>query len=1180
MADVVLTPAQRAVVENRGGALLVSAAAGSGKTKVLVDRLLSMVLSEEAPSNIDDFLMITYTKAAAAELRGKILAAMQERLAREPENRRLQRQMTRLYLAQISTVHAFCSELLREYAYRLDIPADFRVMEETEAQPLRERAMRQAITDAYAEMDPDFRAFADTLGSGRDDRKLGELAEKLYGAAQTHRDPQAWLERCTGQLAADEDDFGKTPWGAELLAELRRCGSDAAAEMEAAIRLLQNDEKLAEAYLPQFAETLEQLRVLEHCEGWDDACAAAAAVSFGWLKAVRKCGDPDAKETAQEVRKSCQERLTRLRQRFALPSAEALRETAALAPAIIGAVQLAGRFAALYTKEKRRRHLMDFNDLEHETLRLLYGTQGDRPTAAAREIAVRYREILVDEYQDSNEVQDAIFRAISREETNLFMVGDVKQSIYRFRLADPTLFLQKYRDFALYTDAEPGAPRKILLSENFRSREEVLDAANCVFRRAMSARTGEVDYGDAEALRAGLTFPPVPEPPVELHCIASDLQTEEEEAEPKKAEIEAAFAAERIAEVLRGAPCVNEKGTLRTARPSDVAILLRSPSSTAAIYQRALQRWNIPCFSDAGEDILQTTELQVLSSLLEVVENPHQDIPLLAVLASPLFGFTGEELAMLRGGCRKGDFYEALCCGETEKAQAFLRQLAHFRDTAQTDGLSALLDIILTETDAEAVFRAMPGGTARAGNVREFCALVRGHAQNGGDLTGFVRSLKNLREKGIPVQAAAEGDAVTLTSIHKSKGLEYPIVVLADLSKVFNQEDLRGALLTHPTLGIVSDVTDLKKKVRYPSTAKQAVAERMKREMVSEELRVLYVAMTRAKDKLIMTFCAKGLEKKLEKLRKLRACTPPAALAARASCLGDWVLAEALGRTEAGALQAAAGISADAAVQAFPWRIALHSGSEVLQHAVQPFARAERQNEQRAPEAEALERLLDYRYPYLAASRLPSKLTATQLKGRQLDEEIAELAQPAVRERRRVPPAFLEEKTLTPAEAGTALHLAMQFLRYESCGSLAEIEAELARLRAEEYLTQQQAQAVDPEKILRFFDSPLGKRVRSAPKIRREFKFSLLLDAAVFDKAAEGEQILLQGVTDCCLIEPDGVAVLDFKTDRIPHGGEAARAAHYRGQLDGYALALARIFGMPVKEKILYFFATDTAYTV
>jgi len=1177
MAEIKLTAAQQAVVDDRGGTLLVSAAAGSGKTKVLVDRLLSRILSESDPKNIDEFLMITYTKAAASELRGKILAAMQEKLAEMPGNRHLQRQLTRIYLADISTVHAFCANILRENAYRIDIPADFRMMEELETRALRQRVMDQTVLAAYGDMQPEFMAFADTLGSGRDDKNLAEITGSIYEKAQSHRNPERWLDQCAAQFVFPENvDYAQTVWGNILLADLHRFLNDALEEMEAVCRTMEGDSALETAYLPVFRNNLEQLAALRCCESWDGVNRFGMP-DFGKLKAVRKCDDPDLKETAQFIRKHCQEELKKRLRCFKLTSEEAAAETAEIAPAIRGALQLTKAFAVRYSREKRRRHVLDFSDLEHETIRLFYGGSESRPTSVAKEISERYCEILVDEYQDSNEVQDAIFRAISRNEQNLFMVGDVKQSIYRFRLADPGIFLQKYKTYAMHTEAADGEPRKILLSENFRSRKEVLSAVNDVFFRAMSERTGELNYGEEEALRAGLPFPETGDVPVELHCIENDLESEDNGSDPGKNAVEAAFVAQRIAELLQTGRQISDKGGLRPVRPEDIAILLRSPRSAAGDYLEALHACGIPCVSDTGEDILKSTELQVLTSLLEIVENPHQDIPLLAVLASPLWGFSASELAVIRGNNSVSDFYERMLESDSQKAKDFCSELEYFRGVAENDGLMALFDRILQRTDAATVFGAMKGGAVRKSNIEVLRGLVYTHVRNGGDLVSFVRSLKDLRETGIPLQSGEVSGAVTLTSIHKSKGLEYPVVILAGLSKAFNMDDLKKPVLVHPAVGIASNVTDIRLRMRYPSAAKQAVSGLLRQEAVSEELRVLYVGMTRARELLIMTYCSDYMKTKLRKLVQLCGCTTDAQMAALASCEGDWVLAEALQRTEAGELHNLAGKPSNTRVTDDPWMIRLHSGSEVMRQQTVPMEAASADAETELPDRNTLMRMLNYRYPHADASQLPSKITATQLKGRGLDTEVSEHAgKTYVQQSRTRRPAFLQQE-MTAAQAGTVVHLAMQFIRYEACSDEASVAKELDRLVEEEFLTKAQRDAVKPEKILRFFRSELGQRVLKAEQVRREFKFSVLMDAGEMNPAAAGEQILLQGVTDCCLIEADGITVIDFKTDRVLPGREQEKAEYYRGQLDGYAAALTRILEKPVTKKYLYFFETDTA---
>ena len=552
MGEIRLTPAQQAVVDDRGGALLVSAAAGSGKTKVLVDRLLAQVCDPEHPANLDDFLMITYTKAAAAELRGKIAAELSKRLAAEPENRHLQRQTTRIYLAQISTVHAFCASILRDYAHLLDIPADFRVAEEQEAAELRQEVFDALMEQCYAALSEDnaLRPLIDQFGYGRDDRRLAELLLPVYSAVRCRVDPERWMQACEAAYALPpEQKAEQTPWGAYLIESLKKTAAWVERNLKQALRLAQEDAVLGEKYAPKLTENLEAVRALGARTGWDDIYENRV-LSFGTLPPVRSPEYPEKKDAVQNLRKGALQALKDAQACFYAPSERIMADLQNTAAPIGGLLELLRRFDRQYSQEKRRRKLMDFSDLEHEAIRLLRQKGSTLPSAAAREIGAKYREILVDEYQDSNAVQECIFEAVSQNGKNRFMVGDVKQSIYRFRLADPGIFLEKYEAYAERGAQKPGEPRKILLSENFRSRPEILRAVNDVFGLVMSREAAELNYGEQEALRSGLQFPETPQPKVELHCIELDIETAEGEQRAEKCPEEAAFVAARIHRLL------------------------------------------------------------------------------------------------------------------------------------------------------------------------------------------------------------------------------------------------------------------------------------------------------------------------------------------------------------------------------------------------------------------------------------------------------------------------------------------------------------------------------------------------------------------------------------------------------------------------------------------------------
>jgi len=1156
-----LTAQQRMAVENRGGKLLVSAAAGSGKTKVLVDRLMTYIMDPVSPCNIDDFLMITYTKAAAAELRGKIAAKLSEHLAADPDNRHLQRQMQRLYLAKISTVHAFCTDLLRQHANRLDLAPDFRVGDENECSQLRQQAMEELLDEAYANWmeDGEFRAFVDTQGLGRDDRLVPEIVGKVYDAARCHLDPEHWLDHCIQSSDLTETtDAAQTVWGAFLLEDLRRYLRMQLAAMKKCLDMAGQNGTIpkVEALLQ---ETVVALEYLYDAKTWDEV-VARREISYGRMVFPKKMEDLELKERIQAVRSGCKDGLGKKLKVFCDPSESVLADLRQTSTAIRGLVKLARAFGERYAALKQRRRVLDFADLEHRSLDLLLGKSRTAPTALAREEGRRFREVLVDEYQDSNAVQDAIFGSLTAEGQNCFLVGDVKQSIYRFRLADPGIFLEKYATYLPAEDAQPGEGRKILLSRNFRSGGAVLEATNDVFYRCMTEAVGDLRYTQAEALVEGIPHEPLGEPEVELHVLTTADDTYGQEA---------AFVAERIAQLLDGTHFVRGKDGLRPIEAEDIAILLRSPGSVGQHYQDALSARGIRSAFGSGRDLLQTGEIGVLRSILQVLSNPRQDIPLIAVLCSPVIGFSADDLARIRGRKKHGDFYEALLLDDAPKTRAFLEILEHLRACARQMPLARLLEEIFCVTRMDSIYAAMDGGVERVGNLREFYRLALDfEAAARRDLSQFLEQLDLLSEKGLTIQDPPTGGAVQILSIHKSKGLEYPVVFLAGLSRSFNREDLRAQVLCDGELGLGLSAVDRENRVRYPTIAKRAIVARTSGESLSEELRVLYVAMTRARDRLIMTYAEKSPEKTLADIALRLDLGGEELLASEVSCPGQWVLMEAVCRREAGALFSLAGARPNEThLSSHPWRIetavcgaaAEAAGTEAEPH---PLTMPE-------GTAELLRQQLSYSYPHQAATVTPSKQTATQLKGREKDEEVRENAEPAPKQR--VWRRFGDHSARRGMDYGVAMHTLMQYVRFDACASQEVLEGEIARLTAARVIPAELSDRLDRSAILAFFQTDLGRRLMTGQYIR-EFKFSILEDADAYGEGLQGEQILLQGVVDCALVEPDGITVVDFKTDFVTDATLEQVLARYRPQVDTYSRALERIYETRVKGTCLYFF--------
>lgn len=1177
MAEIHLTEAQRAAVETRGGAILVSAAAGSGKTRVLVKRLMRWICDPEQPHDVDEFLVITFTKKAAAELRARIAQELTERLAEDPDNRHLQKQLRRIYLAKISTVDSFCSDLLHEYAYHLDLPADFRQAEESELEVLRQKLVSGVLDDAYQEEGAadELRLLAEMLGSGRDDQNVASLILTVYREMCCHLSGDDWISFCLDALDTDGPaDASETRWGRYLLDQLNTTAQDLLDDFKKTAGLLETDEALSKSYLPAFLGDIELLQGLAHADTWD-AAAACRGMKFNGFKAPAKDHDEELKQQAKAIHDLAKDKITRLLDAFYAPSCEIFAELSGSAPALRRMFLLVREFASRFTAEKERLHIQDFSDLEHGAVRLLLQRGTHLPTGIARELSERFTEIMVDEYQDTNEIQDAIFRAISKDGKNRFMVGDVKQSIYRFRLADPTIFLKKYAAYRDYRQAADGESRKILLSENFRSGKEVLDAVNAVFTACMSEQVGELVYGEEESLKAGRPHPELPYTPVELHCISTSGSGDEDS--PEKRHEEAAFVAARIRRLLDEGTPVRDGEGLRPVAPDDIVILLRTVKDNAVFYLDALRAQGIPAVCESGANILQSEELELLVSLLQVLDNAHRDIPLAAVLLSPVFGFTADALAKIRAQDDTCDLYDAVCAAAAhdDDCRRFLETVEALRTAAQELPLHTLLEKIDRLTGIEAVFGAMPDAESAAANFRYFRDLASSFERSGrAGLREFLSYLDMLEKRGgVSAGMAEKRLAVSVMSIHSSKGLEFPVVFLPDLSRAINIKDASAAVLLHPQFGAASTVADPATSSRYSSAAKRAIAERILADLRSEALRVLYVAMTRAQDLLIMSYCASNLKGKLEKLSTRLLLTDSRTIAKDAACLGDWVLLAALQRTEAGALFNFAQLYPPTSVSEYPWVITLQ------EHSVEaPCAAQEAQVSVQAQPTDL--RMMQFRYAAPLAVQVPSKITATQLKGRTLDNEIAEGTPASAPVHFRQPPLFLEDRPLTAAERGTAAHLAMQYLDFAKTGSVEELEGELRRLVRDAFLTQKQADAVSPEKLFRIFDGPVGAMLRNADRVIREFKFSLLVDASLYFPAEPGEQMILQGVTDCCVEKDGALTVIDFKTDRVTAGTETESAERYRPQLEAYSMALSRIFGMPVEKRILYYFQTDTAVEI
>lgn len=1152
MSEFKPTAAQAAAINTRGSAVLVSAGAGSGKTRVLTERLMSYICDGDDPVDVDSFLIITFTRAAAGELKSRISDELAAALARDPGNRRLRRQSALCQKAQIGTIHSFCGALLRENSHLAGLSPDFKIAEEDRAQAMKLSALERTLESRYekAARYPGFTLLADTVGAGRDDRRLAELVLSLHEKMQCHARPERWAKEQVKLLRSGAIDAAETPWGMEILKRARDSVSYWCGEFDRLMEEMAGEEKISRAYMQSFAGTGDSLRELRRCLdiGWDRA-KGCFPIDFPKLGRLVNSPDPALSDRLKSRRTACKKAMEGLEGALYADSATLLHEMAETEPAMSALLELALDFDREYARAKSRAGLVDYSDLEHMTARLLTDENGE-PTELAERISRRYTEIMVDEYQDVSRVQDAIFRAVSRGGKNLFMVGDVKQSIYRFRLADPGIFTEKYLGYRDDEKAAPGEARRIMLQENFRSRREVLEGANSVFSLCMSRELGDIDYDGDAKLKCGAAYEGQVQPP-ELMLLQLPAAGDEEET-PDKTALEARMVGLKIRRLIDGGVKLSSG---RALQYGDVAILLRSVNSVGGIYRRELAKLGVPVTAGQSGGFFSSVEVSAVTSMLAVIDNPHQDIPLIAVLRSPAFGFSPDELSNIRAADKQADFYTALkkYSESDEKSREFVEKLSELRRIAPDMPAAELVWRIIEDFDMLAICSAMNEGRLRRARLMELAELSESFESSGyRGLHCFTLWLKRLAEKGQePALGAETASAVQIMSVHKSKGLEFPVVFLCDTARRFNKQDSRDTVLVHPELGLGPKVTDLERRVEYPTLARNAIKLRLERETLSEEMRLLYVALTRAKERLYITAAVKDAEKKLEKAAA--AVTIPMApeQLAQASAPVDWL------------------IWTNIADGGEHLTVSMHESEEEGCEEAAPAELAEAD----PAAAERLRKNLSFRYPYAQAEELPSKVTATELKGHEEADEDAQSIAPGKRQRSfRMPDFTRKDKPVTGAERGIATHLVLQYMDFSRGGSLAEVKEEIERLRAQRFLSDREAEAVNAEAIVKLFASPLGARMRAAENIRREFKFSLLCGAEEVFGTAAGEQVLLQGVVDCFIEEDGEIVIIDYKTDYIGKKAElSGKAKFYSGQLRAYAGALERICKKPVKECALYF---------
>lgn len=1176
------TTDQQHAIECCKGSVLVSAAAGSGKTAVLVERVVRRLTDKDNPCSAEDLLIVTFTRAATAQMREKIGATILKRLSEDPTDRHLRRQYMLLPFAKICTIDSFCNDLVRENFHALGISPDYSLLDNETAVIMKNDVCEAMLERAYEEdSDGSFSGLSDMMSSGSSDEDFAKLIIKMYDISTAYPFPDLWLDSLIEEYS--QPDINKSCWGGIIKKYvcdmLDYCVSSSNDMMTA----MESDSIVADAYgaavqsdINMYAELREKVN-----RDWDEALEAFNTVKYMGLGRVPKGYESETKNAVMTARKKLKDLLKKVPNIMCVSSGEHSEDVRLMRGPVTKLIELVKQFGREYSAEKDKMNSADFSDILHRALNLLAvsdGRGGYIKTDLARELSSHYVEILVDEYQDINEAQDMIFKAISADENNLFTVGDVKQSIYRFRQAMPEIFLR--RRGTTHSFESGKYPLGITLGSNFRSRVGVTSCVNYIFRQLMSTEAGELEYDDSEALNAAAKYPERDTPDCELHVVTDKGNRAD------TLEAQARYVARYIDRTVReGKTLVTKGGALHPASYGDFCILLRTAKNVSSVYANALSERGIPVFSPETGGFFEAAEISFILSLLRVLDNPVQDIPLAAVMLSPLFGFSAGELADIRASAK-----ERLEAGETEplyrsvaasadegdeKAAAFLKKIESLRRLSLTLSAGELVRRVCEETGFDAIVGAMPDGERRRLNIGLLCDYAEKYEAAGNlGLSGFIRFIDKVARTSGDLATAARpsenADIVRIMTVHQSKGLEFPICIFADMQHAFNERDNTESVLISSSAGL-----GMKRRTEdgisvYDTASRRAAVITSERMGRSEEMRVLYVALTRAKENLVMVTSVPNPEKGLAKVAVEcgigERANPFAVL--RMNNFSDLVLTALMRHPAADELRKLSGVDVPIFLpekDRFKLKVVVSDSESFM---------TESANEQKIAAKpvffdEVCERL-DYSDPRSVLSSVPAKRAASDGSERGINREYFASSRPA----------FMSSGGLTPAQRGTATHKFMQFSDYAA--ARADIESELARLVDGGFLSEDEGKAANIGAAKRFFMSSLAERIFASDNVMREKKFAALFPAKFFypeltGEAAE-EKIVVQGIADCVFVEDGELVIVDYKTDT---GVDAeALLDRYSAQLGIYREALSQALGMPVKETLLYSFFMNSTVKV
>lgn len=1211
MAEVKWTNEQLQAIQEKNSNILVAAAAGSGKTAVLVERIIHKIIDEQM--DIDKILVVTFTNAAASEMRERILEAIYKKLEENPENVHLQRQIILLNKASICTIHSFCLDVIHNHFYEIDLPSNFKIADTAEIDLLKQEVLDDLFEQKYTENDKNFIELLENYTNYRGDEALQELVLKIYKFIQSSPFPIKWLQEKLELLKIEDKDISQTIWGKLIIQTVDDDIQESIMQLEVTKSKMALYPEMTKFY-QTISEDIINLQDLQKYNYWDELYIKLLNFNFSkWPVDKKVINDlkEDSKEIRDKVKKHIKEKTAKL---LSCSQEQAVKDLKIITPILEKLSNLVTEFTKNFAEKKKEKNCIDFNDIEHFALKILLD-ENNNPTEVAKKYKEKFEEIAIDEYQDSNLVQEAILTSISKG-NNIFMVGDVKQSIYKFRQARPELFLQKYDEYKNKEEKTQEDNLKIQLFRNFRSRQNILNITNLVFESIMSKELGDINYNENEYLNYGANYPEPEEIKnyagiAELDIIdlkedesITAFEGEEDEEEQERVEddvLEAKFVANKIQELLNSDYMVfDKKQGYRKIRPKDIVILLRATSNLSPIYEKEISDLELPVFSDTSGTYLDTVEIQTILSVLKIIDNPLQDIPLVVVLRSSICNFTDNDLITIRLTDRNCNFYEALiktriiCDGDLkDKIESFLEKLEKWKSISQYMPLDEFIWQIYLDTGYYQYVGLLPNGAMRQANLKTLFEKAKQYEKASfKGLFNFIQFIDKLKKQNGDLASAKligeNEDVIRIMSIHKSKGLEFPVVFLCNSHKKFNMQDLNDNILLHQDIGFGPTIMDATRKIKYSSIAKDAIKLKMKQETLSEEQRILYVALTRAKEKLYITGRSKDFTKYVQDKNKVLEMYESenikldAKLMKKANSYLDWIMYVYLfnqGRTiilkgESYKLSDIITLNVSNKKDLLKTLAKEEVVEQIdLKEKIGQILKNKSDEENKKSE-QALKELLEWKYDYIVDTTLPTKSSVTKIKQEKikLEEILKGIESEEVEYKKSYTPKFMQEdKKISNAEKGTLVHLCIQRLDERKDYELKDIQNMILNLVEKEIITKNEADAIDVNLIYQYTKSQLFEELRQAKEVHKEQPFYINIPAKDVVSEAENSKknILVQGIIDLYYIDKnDNLVLIDFKTDYISNEPNAKEKIleKYKVQLEIYKTALEQALGRKVNK--------------